>query len=47
MKNTSENSTKTNMETFINNNKAIANLNEKVLELMIDNVMAAPCLASS
>ena len=38
---------KTISETYINNNKALENLNEKVLELMNDKVMIAPCLASS
>ena len=42
LKKTSENITKT-----INNNKAIENLNEKILELMDDNGMIAPYLASS
>ena len=47
IKNTSENLTKTITETSINNNKALENLNEKVLELMNDKVMIAPYLASS
>ena len=47
IKNTSENLTKTITETYINNNKAIENLNKKFLELMIDKGMTAPYLASS
>ena len=47
IENTSENSTKTISETYINNNKAIENLNEKVLELMNDKCMMAPFSASS
>ena len=47
IKNTSENITKTLTENSINNNKAIENLNEKVLELMNDKGMIAPYLASS
>ena len=43
IKNTSENLT----ESSINNNKAIENLNEKVLEIMNDKGMIAPYLASS
>ena len=45
IKNTSENITKTLTENFINNNKAIENLNEKILELMNDKGMIAPYLA--
>ena len=47
IKNTSENKTKTLTENSINNNKAIENLNEKILELMNDKGMIAPYLASS
>ena len=47
IKNTSENITKTITESSIKNNKAIENLNEKVLELMNDKGMIAPYLASS
>ena len=47
LENTSENIAKTITETSINNNKAIDNLNEKVLELMNNNGMIAPYLASS
>ena len=47
IKNTSENITKTSSEKSINNNKAIENLNEKILELMNDKGMIAPYLASS
>ena len=39
--------TKTITESSINNNKAIENLNEKILELMNDKGMIAPYLASS
>ena len=39
--------TKTITETSINNNKAISDLNEKVLELMNDKGMIAPYLPSS
>ena len=46
-KNTSENITKTLTENSINNNKAIENLNEKVLELMNDKGLISPYLASS
>ena len=45
--NNSENITKATTETSNNNNKAIENLNEKVLELMNDKGMIAPYLASS
>ena len=44
---TSQNITKTITESSIKNNKAIENLNEKVLELMNDRGMIAPYLASS
>ena len=47
IKNTSENKTKTLTENSINNNKAIENLNEKILEVMNDRGMIAPYLASS
>ena len=47
IKNTSENLTKTITETYINNNKAIEKLNEKVLELMNDRSMIASYLAFS
>ena len=47
IKNTYENITKTVTESSIKNNKAIENLNEKVLELMNDKRMIAPYLASS
>ena len=47
VENNSENITKTLTETSINNNKAIENLNEKVLEMMNDKGMIAPYLASS
>ena len=47
LKKTSENITKTITETSINNNKAIENLNEKILELMKDKGLIAPYLASS
>ena len=47
IKNTSEIITKTLTESSINNNKAIENLNENVLELMNDKGMMAPYLASS
>ena len=47
LKKTSENETKTITENSINNNKAIENLNEKTLELMSDEGMIAPYLASS
>ena len=45
LKKTSENITKTITEASINNNKAIEDLNEKVLELMNDNGMIASYLA--
>ena len=47
IKDVSENITKTLTENSINNNKAIENLNEKVLELMNDKGMIATYLASS
>ena len=47
IKNTSENITKTLTENSIFNNKAIENLNEKILELMNDKGLIAPTLASS
>ena len=47
LENTSENTTKTITENFIENNKAIENLNEKILELMNDKGMIVPYLASS
>ena len=43
----SENITKTFTETSIKNNKAISDLNEKVLELMDERSLIAPYLASS
>ena len=47
LKKTSENITKTITENSINNNKAIENLNEKILELMNDKGLIAPYLTSS
>ena len=47
LKDTSEKLTKTVSETYIKNNKAIENLNEKVLELMNDKGVVAPYLAFS
>ena len=47
LKKTSEKITKTITENSINNNKAIENLNEKILELMNAKGMIAPYLASS
>ena len=47
LKKTSENITKTLTENSINNNKAIENLNEKILELMNDKGMIAPYLTTS
>ena len=47
LKKTSDNITKTITENSINNNKAIENLNEKILELMIDKGMIAPYLTTS
>ena len=47
LKNTSEKITRTLTENSINNNKAIENLNEKILELMDEKCMIASYLASS
>ena len=47
IENTSENKTKTLTENSINTNKAIENLNENLLELMVDKGFIAPYLASS
>ena len=47
IKSTSENITKTLTENSINNNKAIENLNEKILELMDEKGVIASYLASS
>ena len=47
LKKTFENITKTFTENSVNNNKAIENLNEKILELMNDKGLIAPYLASS
>ena len=47
IKKTSENITKTLTENSINNNKAIENLNEKILELMNDRGLIAPYLMTS
>ena len=47
IKNASESITKTLTENSINNNKAIENLNEKILELMDEKGMIAPYLVSS
>ena len=47
IKNTSETITKTLTENSINNNKAIENLKEKILELMNDKGLISPYLASS
>ena len=47
LKKTSENISKTITENSINNNKAIENLNEKILELMNDKGLIAPYLTSS
>ena len=47
LENTSENITKTITESSINNNKAISDLKEKILELMNDKCMIAPYLTSS
>ena len=47
LKKTSDNITKTITENSINNNKAIENLNEKILELMNDKGMIAPYLTTS
>ena len=45
VKDTSDNLTKTLTESSINNNKAIGNLNERILELMKDKGLIAPYLA--
>ena len=47
IKNTSEIITKTLTKNSINNNQAIENLNEKILELMNENGVISPYLASS
>ena len=47
LKKTSENITKTITENSINSNKAIENLNEKILELMNDKGLIAPYLTTS
>ena len=47
LKNTSEKITRTLTENSINNNKALENLNEKILELMDDKGLIAPYLVSS
>ena len=47
LKKTSENITKTITENSINNNKAISDLNEKILELMNGKGMIAPYLTKS
>ena len=47
IKKTSENITKSITENSINNNKAIENFNEKILELMNDKGMIAPYLTTS
>ena len=47
IKNTSEKIAKTLTENSINNNKAIENLNEKILELMNDKGLIAPYLTTS
>ena len=47
IKNTSEKITKTLTGNFTDNNKAIENLNDKILELMNHKGMIAPYLASS
>ena len=47
IKSTSENITKTLTENSNNNNKALENLNEKILELMDEKGMIAPYLTSS
>ena len=46
LENTSDKKTKTITELSINNNKSIENLNEKILELMNDQDLIAPNLAS-
>ena len=47
IKNTSETIAKTLTENSVNNNKAIENLNEKILELMNDKGLIAPYLTTS
>ena len=47
LKKTSDNIAKTNTENSISNNKAIENLNEKILKLMNDKGMIAPYLTTS
>ena len=47
LKKTSDNISKTLTENSINNNKAIENLNEKILELMNDKGLIAPYLTTS
>ena len=47
IKKTSENKTKNISEAYKNNNKAIEDLNEKILELIKDKGIIAPYLASS
>ena len=47
LKNTSEKITRTLTENSIDNNKAIENLNEKILELMDEKGMIASYIASS
>ena len=47
IKHTSDNLTKTITKSSINNNKAIENLNERILELMNDKGLIVPYLASS
>ena len=47
IRDTSENLTKNITENSNNNNKAIENLNERILELMDDKGLIAPYLASS
>ena len=47
MKNTSEKRMKTLTENSIDNNKAIENLNEKILELLNDKGLISSYLASS
>ena len=47
IKDTSETLTKTNTETYFNNNKAIENFYKKVLKFMNDRGMITPFLASS
>ena len=47
IKDTSDNLTKTITESSINNNKAIENLNERILELMNDKGLIVPYLDSS